>query len=51
MCKLIESITKRFKAVRTQIIRYRSAITGRYVSKSYAEANKDTTVRETDYVE
>lgn len=28
------------------LYRYRSAITGTYVSKEYAEANPDTTVRE-----
>ena len=27
--------------------RYRSAITGKFVSKAYAEANPDTTVRVT----
>lgn len=27
--------------------RYRSAITGRFVSKDFAEANPDTTIRET----
>ena len=29
-------------------IHYRSAITGQYVTKRYAEAHKSTTVRETD---
>lgn len=28
------------------IIRYRSAITGRYVSKAYADQHPETTVRE-----
>lgn len=28
-----------------QIVRYRSAVTGRFVSKEYAEANPTTTVR------
>ena len=26
------------------VVRYRSAITGRFVSRAYAEANPDTTV-------
>ena len=31
-------------------IRYRSAETGEYVTKEYAEANPNTTVKETDIV-
>ena len=30
--------------------RYRSAITGKFVTKAYAEANPDTTVREKVYM-
>lgn len=29
-------------------VRYRSAITGRWVTREYAEAHPDTTVRESD---
>lgn len=30
---------------RKPVVRYRSAITGRFVSRAYAEANPDTTVK------
>lgn len=30
--------------------RFRSAITGRYVSRAYAEANPETTVREGKFI-
>lgn len=34
--------------IRRIIYRWRSAITGRYVTKAYAEQHPDTTIRETD---
>jgi len=46
MCKWIARLGKLFKSVTMIIYRYRSAITGRYVSKEFAEANKETTVKE-----
>lgn len=35
-----------FKGIQRIIIRFRDAITGRFVSKKYAEENPSTTVKE-----
>lgn len=40
------SIFRILRALRPKVYRYRSAITGRYVSAAYAKANPDITVRE-----
>lgn len=40
-------IRKLLEAIRRKpTYRYKSAVTGRWVSKAYAEANPDTTIRE-----
>ena len=40
------SLWSRFRSGVAQFFRFRSAKTGEYVTKEYAEANPDTTVRE-----
>lgn len=37
--------------VKHTVVRYRSAVTGGYVSEEYALANPDTTIKETEEVE
>ncbi|MES2902841.1 MAG: hypothetical protein V4696_01525 [Pseudomonadota bacterium] len=41
-------IERLIRAMRRTVSRWRSSITGRFVTKDYAEANPETTTKETE---